>query len=114
MRGLCADLAGLIRAVGFRDLDGHLTCVTGFGAQAWDRLAPARSRAPACRAAPVPGDPAGQRHAVSTPGDMLFHIRAARMDLCFELASADHRPAGGAVTVRWTRCTASATSTTAT
>ena len=41
VRGLCADLAGLIRAVGFRDLDGHLTCVTGFGAQAWDRLAPA-------------------------------------------------------------------------
>src|SRR6266571_4566736 len=28
---------------------------------------------------------AGERHAVSTPGDMLFHIRAQRMDLCFEL-----------------------------
>jgi len=26
------------------------------------------------------------RHAVSTPGDLLFHIRAGRMDLCFELA----------------------------
>jgi deferrochelatase/peroxidase EfeB len=26
------------------------------------------------------------RHAVSTPGDLLFHIRAKRMDLCFELA----------------------------
>ena len=42
VRDLCADLAGLIRAVGFRDLDGHLTCVTGFGAHAWDRLAPGR------------------------------------------------------------------------
>ena len=29
----------------------------------------------------------GARHAVSTPGDLLFHIRAKRMDLCFELAT---------------------------
>jgi putative iron-dependent peroxidase len=29
---------------------------------------------------------AGTRHAVSTPGDLLFHIRAKRMDLCFEVA----------------------------
>ena len=89
VRGLCADLAGLIRAVGFRDLDGHLTCVTGFGAQAWDRVAPGRlagGRRPA-GLHPFREIRAGQRHAVSTPGDMLFHIRAARMDLCFELAT---------------------------
>jgi len=30
---------------------------------------------------------AGARHAVSTPGDLLFHIRAKRMDLSFELAT---------------------------
>ena len=30
---------------------------------------------------------AGVRHAVSTPGDLLFHIRSKRMDLCFELAT---------------------------
>ena len=30
---------------------------------------------------------ADTRHAVSTPGDLLFHIRAKRMDLCFELAT---------------------------
>ena len=30
---------------------------------------------------------AGARHAVSTPGDLLFHIRSKRMDLCFELAT---------------------------
>src|SRR4029077_20062175 len=29
---------------------------------------------------------AGRRHAVATPADLLFHIRATRMDLCFELA----------------------------
>jgi putative iron-dependent peroxidase len=26
-------------------------------------------------------------HAPATPGDLLFHIRAARMDLCFEMAA---------------------------
>jgi putative iron-dependent peroxidase len=30
---------------------------------------------------------AGPRHAVSTLGDLLFHIRAKRMDLCFEVAT---------------------------
>ena len=28
----------------------------------------------------------GSRHAVATPGDVIFHIRAKGMDLCFELA----------------------------
>ena len=95
VRGLCADLAGLIRAVGFRDLDGHLTCVTGFGAQAWDRLAPAPLTGAQRPAGlhPFREIRAGRRHAVSTPGDMLFHIRAARMDLCFELATQISRPA---------------------
>jgi putative iron-dependent peroxidase len=96
VRGLCGDLAGLVRAVGFRDLDGHLTCVTGFGAAAWDRL-------------PGPSRPAGLhpfreiladgRHAVATPGDLLFHIRASRMDLCFELATQIMARLGDAVTV---------------
>jgi porphyrinogen peroxidase len=81
---LCADVSALIRAVGFRDLNGNLTCVTGFGAAAWDRLTglprPAGLH-------PFAELRAGTRHAVSTPGDLLFHIRATRMDLCFELAS---------------------------
>ena len=39
VRDLCADMAGLVRAVGFRDLQGHLSCVTGFGAAGWARIA---------------------------------------------------------------------------
>ena len=82
VRGLCADLSGLQRAVGFRDLEGGLSCVTGIGSDAWDRLF----------GTPRPKDLhpfreiRGSHHAVSTPGDLLFHIRATRMDLCFELA----------------------------
>jgi putative iron-dependent peroxidase len=41
---------------------------------------------------------AGPRHAVATPGDLLFHIRAKRMDLCFELATQIMTRLGDAVT----------------
>jgi putative iron-dependent peroxidase len=40
---------------------------------------------------------AGPRHSVSTPGDLLFHIRAERMDLCFELAASIVSRLGGAL-----------------
>jgi putative iron-dependent peroxidase len=81
VRSLCADLAALVRTVGFRDLDGGLSCVIAFGSEAWDRLfdAPRPKDLHAFR------ELHGQHHAVSTPGDLLFHIRASRMDLCFEL-----------------------------
>src|SRR5580698_5625342 len=84
LRSFCGDLSALLRAVEFRDLEGGLSCVMGFGSDAWDRLF----------GPPRPAElhvfreiRAGARHAVSTPGDLLFHIRAKRMDLCFELAT---------------------------
>jgi putative iron-dependent peroxidase len=84
VRALCGNLGGLLRAVGFRDLDAGLTCVMGFGAELWERLAgPERPAG----LHPFREIQAGDRHAVATPGDLLFHIRADRMDLCFELAT---------------------------
>src|SRR5689334_17574601 len=38
VRSLCGDLAALLRAVGFRDLQGQLSCVMAFGSNAWDRV----------------------------------------------------------------------------
>jgi porphyrinogen peroxidase len=96
VRDLCADLAKLVRAVGFRDLDGNLSCVTGFGAAAWERLSGPDKPA---GLHPFREINAGSRHAVATPGDVLFHIRATRMDLCFELATQIMTRLGGAVTV---------------
>src|ERR1700678_2865717 len=84
LRSFCADLSGLLRAVEFRDLEGQLSCVMGFGSEAWDRLF--GSPRPA-ELHPFREFRAGARHAVATPGDLLFHIRAKRMDLCFELAT---------------------------
>jgi porphyrinogen peroxidase len=84
VRALCADIANLLRAVGFRDLEGRLSCIVSFGSEVWDRLfgepRPAQLH-------PFLEFRAGARHAIATAGDLLFHIRARRMDLCFELAS---------------------------
>src|ERR1700752_4474913 len=38
LRSFCGDLASLVRAVEFRDLEGGLSCVIGFGSDAWNRL----------------------------------------------------------------------------
>jgi porphyrinogen peroxidase len=84
IRSFCADLAALLRAVDFRDLEGQLSCVMGFGSTAWDELFGAPRPA---ELHPFREIRAAARHAVSTPGDLIFHIRAKRMDLCFELAT---------------------------
>ncbi|MFC5668296.1 Dyp-type peroxidase [Kitasatospora misakiensis] len=96
VRALLPDLAGLRRSVGFRALDAGLTCVTGIGSDAWDRLF----------AGPRPAELhpfreiSGARHrAPATPGDLLFHLRAARLDLCFELAGQLTSRLAGAATV---------------
>ena len=70
--------------------------MTGIGASAWDRLT-GLPGPPGLH--PFPELRAGARHAVSTPGDLLFHIRATRMDLCFELAEQIMTRLGGAVSV---------------
>src|SRR5271163_4155213 len=96
LRSFCADLAGLIRAVEFRDIEGGLTCVVGLGSDAWDKLFGSPRPAELHRFKEIRS---GGRHAVSTPGDILFHIRAKRMDLCFELATQIMDSIGDAVSV---------------
>src|ERR1700740_2553841 len=93
-RGFCGELAALLRGVEFRDIEGGLSCVMGFGSDAWDRLfgTPRPKELHAFREIR-----AGERHAVATPGDLLFHIRAKRMDLCFELATQIMAKIGNAV-----------------
>src|ERR1700682_2276941 len=94
VRAFCDDFPALVRAVAFRDLEGYLSCVMGFGSTAWDELF--TSARPAGLHV-FREFHAGSRHAVATPGDILFHIRAARMDLCFELATQFMARLAGAV-----------------
>ncbi len=96
LRAFCADLSGLIRAVEFRDIEAGLTCVAGFGSDAWDKLF--GSPRPA-ELHPFQEIRSGARHAVSTPGDIFFHIRARRMDLCFEMATQIMESIGDVVSV---------------
>jgi putative iron-dependent peroxidase len=91
-----ADISGLVRAIGFRDPTKHLSAVTSIGSDAWDRLF----------AGPRPAELHpfvaldGPRHrAPSTPGDLLFHIRAESMDVCFELAAKLVEAMGDAIAV---------------
>ncbi len=81
---LLPDLAGLRRSVGFRAPSSGLSCVVGIGSDLWDRLFPGAPR-------PAKLHPfkelRGPKHtAPATEGDLFLHIRAERLDLCFELA----------------------------
>jgi porphyrinogen peroxidase len=96
VRSLVSDIGAITRPIGFREPDGDLCCVVGFGSDVWDRLfGPPRP----AELHPFREIRTATRHAVSTPGDLLFHIRAERIDLCFELATSIMTTLGSAVTV---------------
>ncbi|HEY6432067.1 MAG TPA: Dyp-type peroxidase [Acetobacteraceae bacterium] len=81
---VCSVLDGLddlVKTVGFRDLSGRLSCIVGIGRDLWDRLHIDKRPRELKPFAPVEG---AVHAAPSTPGDLLFHIRSERPDLCFE------------------------------
>ncbi len=81
---LLTDLSGLQRTVGFRVPEALLSVVAAVGSQAWDRL----FSGPRPQGLHDFREIRGDKHvAPSTPGDLLFHIRARQMDLCFEAAT---------------------------
>ncbi len=99
MRAMGDGIGALVRSIGFRHLEGDLSCVMGIGSAAWDRLvAPADPSSRPRHLHPFRAVEAGSRVAPATPGDLLFHIRALRFDLCFELARAILRQLGSSVT----------------
>lgn len=82
-REMLADVTGLARSVGFRIPEADLSCVVGLGSGLWDRV----FGAPRPAGLHPMREFAGEKHtAPATPGDLLFHIRAHRLDMCFELA----------------------------
>ncbi|MGX9788173.1 Dyp-type peroxidase [Mycobacterium sp. MMS18-G62] len=78
------DISGLVKAIGFRDPAKRLSVVTSIGSDAWDRLFSGPRPAELHPFVELNGP---RHHAPSTPGDLLFHIRAESMDVCFELAT---------------------------
>ena len=90
------ELDDLVKTVGFRDLGGRLSCIAGIGREFWDRLH-LNSRPRELKPfAPIKGP---VHMAPSTPGDLLFHIRSERPDMCFELERILLDSLGASVTV---------------
>jgi putative iron-dependent peroxidase len=82
---LCGRLEALVRSELNRFPDAQTGTVIAFGATAWRKL---------FKGWPVPEELTtfepiqGEKHlAPSTPGDLFFHIRSSRMDVCQELAA---------------------------
>jgi putative iron-dependent peroxidase len=96
VRDLLDDLTGLERSVGFRLPEGKLDCTLGIGSSAWDRLFDGPRPAELHRFRPLDG---AKHHAPATPGDLLFHVKANQMDLCFEVIAQVMTRLAGCVTV---------------
>lgn len=81
VRDTLGGIDDLVKTVGFRDLSARLSCIAGIGSDLWNRLgAPAKPNELKPFVA-IEGTP---HNAPATPGDLLFHIRAERPDICFE------------------------------
>lgn len=81
IREVLGGIDELVKSVGFRDRDAHLSCTVGVGSRIWPKIfGPSLPR----ELHPFK-EFTGQKHtAVSTPGDVLFHIRSERDDISFE------------------------------
>lgn len=64
-----------------RDLNASFACTVGIGASAWDSVT---RLPPPSELHKFPEVKGAVHTAPSTPGDLLFHIRSERRDLCFE------------------------------
>ncbi|MBV9858194.1 MAG: Dyp-type peroxidase, partial [Streptosporangiaceae bacterium] len=73
-----------------------MACVAAIGSRAWDRLFGGPRPAGLHPFRELSGT---RHHAPATPGDLLFHVRHDRMDLCFEFVTQVLARLAGAVTV---------------
>lgn len=95
-RSVVAGIGDLVKNVAFRDAQAGLTCTVGIGSDIWDSLT-GIPRPEGLHPFPVVQ---GATHtAISTPGDIFFHIRSERRDLCFELERQLINRLGDAVSV---------------
>lgn len=85
VKDLCANFSALIRSMRNRFPEMQFSCTIGFGADAWKQLFTEQGNPKELKTfETIKG---AKYTAVSTPGDILLHIRAKQMGLCFEFAS---------------------------
>jgi putative iron-dependent peroxidase len=96
VRSTLASVHDLTKNVAIRDLDAQFACTVGIGSDVWDRVTNLPRPAELHSFLAVKGV---VHSAVVTPGDLLFHIRSDRRDLCFEFERQLMDLLGDAVTV---------------
>lgn len=95
IKDVCSNFSALLRSMNKRFLDAHFSATIGFGADAWKRIFPDKGSP---KELSIFKEIRGDKHtAISTPGDILLHIRADRMGLCYEFASIIDEKLKGAV-----------------
>lgn len=95
VKDVCANFTAMIRSMRNRFPNGDFSAVIGFGAEAWKQLFP--SVGIPRELTPFEAITGATHTAVSTPGDLLFHLRANEMGLCYEFASILDQKLKGAV-----------------
>ena len=81
IRSTLSGIGSLAKNVAIRDLSASFACTVGIGSGVWDKL----TALPRPAELHIFPEVNGSVHtAVSTPGDLLFHIRSERRDICFE------------------------------
>lgn len=85
VKDVCANFSAMIRSMHNRFPDMQFSSIMGFGADAWNRLFPEHNKPK--ELSPFQEIKGAKHTAVSTPGDLFFHIRAKQMGGCFEFAS---------------------------
>ena len=83
---ICALVINLNNSAAIRFPDGGASCVMGIGHDAWLRM---QLRRPLPRELAVFEPVSGKKHqAVSTPGDLHFHIRGNEKSICYDMTNA--------------------------
>ena len=84
VNNLCERFPVIIRSMRNRFPEQEISGVMGFGADAWCKLFPKQSRPQ--ELIPFEEIKGDKYTAVSTPGDLFFHIRSKKPDTCYEIA----------------------------
>lgn len=95
VKDVCTNFSALIRSMRNRFPDAQFSSTISFSANVWDRIFPGKGKT---KELETFKEIRGSKYtAVSTPGDILFHIRARQMGLCYEFASIIDEKLKGAV-----------------
>lgn len=89
IRDLCDRLPAVIHSMKLQHPEGRFCFAMGIGARAWQRLFPKTKPPKGLHVFEQIKGP--KKTAVSTPGDLFFHVRADTMDICYQIVTILHK-----------------------